>query len=464
MTNRVNAYDYGDSLTELAAIFGDRLMTSASVCAQYGKDESFHALKPPNAVIQPQDRQEVQQIVAICNRNATPVIPHGAGTSLEGNIAALQGGVCIDTGKMDQIVQVNNEDFDVTVQPGVTRRQLNQYLKDTGLFFPIDPGADATIGGMAATRASGTNAVRYGTMRENVVNIEAVMADGSVINTAKRAKKSAAGYDLTRLLVGSEGTLAMFTELTVRLYPVPEAISAAVCTFNSIEGAVDTVVEMIQYGIPVARVELLDDLTINAINRYSKTGFVELPTLFLEFHGSDSAVEEQARMTQDIANEHEGSEFQWTKNAEQRRRMWRARHDVAWATKLLHPQGQIWSTDVCVPISRLAECINQTREDIAKSGVLAPIVGHVGDGNFHLLYLVDHENREEVSKAEQLHERMVLRAIDMEGTCTGEHGIGYGKIDFLKKELGSAIQPMRLIKKALDPNNIFNPGKIIDMH
>jgi len=463
MTIVSTAFEYEDSLTQLEEIFGDRLLTSISICEQYGRDESFHEVKPPHAVIQPHTKEEVRRIVKICRRNRTPIVPHGAGTSLEGNVAALYGGICIDSANMNRILSVNAEDFDVTVQPGVTRRQLNQHLKGTGLFFPIDPGADATIGGMAATRASGTNAVRYGTMRENVVNIEAVLADGSLVSTANRAKKSAAGYDLTRLLVGSEGTLGVFTELTVKLYPVPEAISAAVCTFDTIERAVDTVVQMTQYGIPVARVELLDDLTIKSINLYSKTDFTESPTLFLEFHGSDTAVEEQSALTQEIAHENGGSRFQWTKNTEERQKMWRARHDVAWASKLLHPAGQIWSTDVCVPISRLAECINQTRADIKESGVLAPIVGHVGDGNFHLLYLVDHDNREEVEKARELHEKMVMRAISMDGTCTGEHGIGYGKIEFLKKELASAIAPMKLIKKALDPDNIFNPGKIIEI-
>ncbi len=456
-------YDYSKTLKQLGEVFGDRCITSRSVCERYGNDECFHAPKPPHAVIQPLDREEVQKIVRICNEFHTPVIPYGAGTSLEGNFAALKGGVCIDSALMNKIIKINAEDFDVVLQPGVTRRQLNQYLKDTGLFFPIDPGADASLGGMAATRASGTNAVRYGTMRENVVNVEAVMADGSLVRTAKRAKKSAAGYDLTRLLVGSEGTLGIFTELTIRLHPVPESISAAVCNFDTIDGAVNTVVQMIQCGIPVARVELLDALTLKAINLYSGTEFAEAPTLFLEFHGSSASVDEQTVMTQEISVENGGGEFKWTKNTEERTQMWRARHDAAWASKLLHPKGEIWSTDVCVPISRLAECINETRADLDESGILAPMVGHVGDGNFHLIYLVDHDNPDEVLLANQLHERMVVRAIDMDGTCTGEHGIGYGKIDFLKKELESAIRPMALIKKAFDPNNILNPGKIIQI-
>ena len=464
MTNAQKKFSYDPTLEALAGLFGGRLKTAEAVCEQYGKDESFHPSAPPHAVIQPQNAAEVQSIMKICNRHKTPVIPHGAGTSLEGSIAALRGGICIDSALMNSVLAVNHGDFDALVQPGVTRRQLNQHLKNSGLFFPIDPGADASLGGMAATRASGTNAVRYGSMRENVINIEAVLADGSLIQTAKRSRKSAAGYDLTRLMVGSEGTLGFFTALTVKLYPLPEAISAAVCTFESIEGAVNTVIEMIQYGIQVARVELLDALTLQAINRYSQTEYTEAPTLFFEFHGSEQGVQEQARLTQDIADQNHGSQFKWSSNDEQRNKMWRARHDAAWACKSLRPDGQIWSTDVCVPISRLAECINQTRKDIEQAKIIAPIVGHVGDGNFHLLLLVDHENKDEIAAAETLHRRMVMRALEMDGTCTGEHGIGYGKIEFLKLEHGEAVQPMRLIKHALDPNNILNPGKIFEWH
>ena len=455
-------YNYDAGLDELIRTFGDQIQTAESVCLQYGQDESFHPPMPPHAVVQPENSEQVQQIVQICRKHKMPIIPHGAGTSLEGNIAALKGGICIDSGRMNSIIRVNAEDFDVAVQPGVTRRQLNQSLKGSGLFFPIDPGADATIGGMAATRASGTNAVRYGSMRENVINIEMVLADGSMIRTARRSRKSSAGYDLTRLMVGSEGTLGIFTELTVRLYPVPEFMSAAICNFESVEGAVNTVIEMIQYGIPVARVELLDDLSMKALNMYSKTDFNEAPTLFFEFHGSEQGVEEQAVLTQEIVDQNGGSEFKWTTSTEERNKMWRARHDVAWAHKALHPKGKIWATDVCVPISRLADCIGQTRADIEQSQILAPIVGHVGDGNFHLVMLIDHDNPDEVSAAEALHERMVLRALEMEGTCTGEHGIGYGKLDFLKLEHGAAVSTMRLIKQALDPDNIFNPGKIIE--
>ena len=435
------SFNYDPALQKLASLFGDRLQTAVSICEKYGKDESFHPSIPPHAVIQPASREEIQDIVAICAEHQTPIIPHGAGTSLEGNIAALRGGVCIDSALMNQIIAVNHDDFDAVVQPGVTRRQLNEHLKDTGLFFPIDPGADATIGGMTATRASGTNAVRYGSMRENVVNIEAVLADGSVIQTARRSRKSSAGYDLTRLMVGSEGTLGVFSAITVKLYPIPEAISAAVCTFENLEGAVRSVIQMIQFGIPVARVELLDELTIKAINLYSKTDFTEAPTLFFEFHGSDNGVREQAELTQEITDQNSGSEFQWTSNTEQRNKMWRARHDAAWACKLLRPNAQFMATDVSVPISRLAECIEQTRQDIDDSKLIAPIVGHVGDGNFHLVLLVDEKDEEELAAAEAMHHRMIVRALEMDGTCTGEHGIGYGKIEYLTLEHGDAVEP-----------------------
>ncbi len=456
----IQQYDYSAGLAQLRELLGDRLQTSQSVREQAGSDESFHPSLPPHAVVRVRSKEEVQQIVQICADTQTPIVAHGAGTSLEGNVGAMHGGVTLDFTDMNEIVAVNAADFDVVVQPGVTRRQLNEYLRDQGLFFPIDPGANATIGGMAATRASGTNAVRYGTMRDNVINIEAVMADGSLIRTAQRARKSAAGYDLTRLLVGSEGTLGVFTEITLKVYPIPEAMSAAVCTFENLEGAVDSVIGIIQYGIPVARVELLDALTMKSINMYSKSDFAEAPTLFLEFHGSEASVQEQAELAQEITRENGGDDFKWTANTEERNRLWRARHDVAWAGKLLHPKGQIWSTDVCVPISRLADCISQTREDIDRSGLLAPIVGHVGDGNFHLLLLVDHDDSEEVQKAHALHHRMVIRALEMDGTCTGEHGIGYGKIEFLEIEHGNAVEPMRMIKRSFDPCNILNPGKI----
>ena len=445
---------------ELSEISGDRVITSKSGREPYCKDESFHVARSPHAVVQPESAEEVQQIVRWCAKHKIPVVPRGAGTSLEGNCLAVRGGVCIDTARMNNVVKIHQDDFHAVVGPGVTRRQLNDYLRGSGLFFPIDPGANATIGGMVATRASGTNAVLYGSMRENVVNIEVVMADGSLIRTARRAPKSAAGYDLTRLMIGSEGTLGVFTELTIKLYPVPESILSASCTFQTMEGAVNSVIDMHKYGIPVARVELLDEHTVRAVNQYSKTDFEVAPTLFFEFHGSELGVKEQVELTGEIVRENDGNGFVWAGTTEERNRMWRARHDVAYATKQLRPDGKIWATDVCVPVSSLAECINETRRDIDESGILAPIVGHVGDGNFHLLLLVDHERPEEVRAAEALHTRMVYRALELDGTCTGEHGIGYGKLDFLKAEHGDAVKPMQMIKQALDPHSIMNPGKI----
>jgi len=445
---------------ELSEISGDRVITSESGREPYRKDESFHVARSPHAVVQPESAEEIQQIVLWCARHKIPIVARGAGTSLEGNCLAIRGGVCIDTARMNNIIEVHQEDFHAVVEPGVTRLQLNDYLKGAGLFFPIDPGANATIGGMVATRASGTNAVLYGSMRENVVNIEIVMADGSLIRTARRAPKSAAGYDLTRLMIGSEGTLGVFTELTIKLYPIPESILSASCTFQTMEGAVNSVIDMHKYGIPVARVELLDEHTVRAVNQYSKTDFEVAPTLFFEFHGSELGVKEQVELTGEIAGGNGGNDFVWAETTEERNRMWKARHDVAYATKQLRPDGKIWATDVCVPVSSLAECLNETRRDIDESGILAPIVGHVGDGNFHLLLLVDHENPEEVQAAEALHTRMVHRALELDGTCTGEHGIGYGKLDFLKAEHGDAVKPMQMIKQALDPHSIMNPGKI----
>ncbi len=452
--------DITSLVAELSEISGNPVITSESGREPYRRDESFHVARSPHAVVQPESAEEIQQIVIWCAKHKIPIVPRGAGTSLEGNCLAIQGGVCIDTVKMNKVIHIYQDDFHVVVEPGVTRRQLNEYLKGSGLFFPIDPGADATIGGMVATRASGTNAVLYGSMRENVINIEVVMADGSLIRTAKRAPKSAAGYDLTRLMIGSEGTLGVFTELTIKLHPIPESILSATCTYPTMEGAVNSVIDMHKCGIPVARVELLDEHTIRAVNQYSKTNFEIAPTLFFEFHGSELGVKEQVEVTGDIVKEHGGNGFVWVKNMEDRNRMWRARHDVAYASKQLRPNGKIWATDVCVPVSKLAECINETRKDIDESGILAPIVGHVGDGNFHLLLLVDHENPTEVQAAEALHTRMVSRALELDGTCTGEHGIGYGKLEFLKTEHGDAVKPMQMIKQALDPHSIMNPGKI----
>lgn len=458
---QVSASAVAEVVSRLEAQFGERFSKTAAMRERFGKDESFHASVPPDAVVTPKSTEEVSQIVKLCAEHGVPVIPYGTGTALEGHVAALYGGISVNMQEMNDVIEVHDEDLDVVVQPGVTRKQLNQYLHDRGLFFPIDPGADASIGGMTACRASGTNAVRYGTMRENVLALTVVLADGRVIKTSRRARKSAAGYDLTRLFVGSEGTLGVITEITLKLYGIPEAISSAVCTFPDLDSAVGTVINTIQYGVPVARIELLDEAQIDAINRYSKTDLAVAPTLFLEFHGSTQGVAEQAQVVQELAADAGGSNFQWTTNTEERNRLWQARHDAAYACKALRPDGEIWATDVCVPISQLAECIRETQRDIKESNLVAPIVGHVGDGNFHLVLLVDKEDPEENERAQQLHERMVMRALAMGGTCTGEHGIGYGKLDFLIAEHGEAVSVMRAIKQALDPDNIMNPGKIL---
>jgi D-lactate dehydrogenase (cytochrome) len=447
--------------TALHGLLGERLSTAAAVCAQHGKDESYHAPHPPDAVAFAHNTEEVAAIVRLCAEHRTPIVPFGTGTSLEGHVAALKGGVCIDLSQMNRILAVNAEDLDATVEAGVTRKQLNQHLRDTGLFFPIDPGADASLGGMAATRASGTNAVRYGTMRENVLSLTVVLADGRVIRTARRARKSAAGYDLTRLFIGSEGTLGIITELTVRLYGIPEAISAAVCAFPDIESAVATVILTIQSGVPVARIELLDEAQMAAINTYSKLDHKVAPTLFFEFHGSPAGVAEQAEAVKAIAGDYGGADFRWAVTQEERSKLWQARHDAYYAALSMRPGSKGWATDVCVPISRLAECIRETKRDLAESPIPSALVGHVGDGNFHLVFMIDPNRPEEIAEANRLNERMVARALAMEGTCTGEHGIGYGKMAFLPAEHGEAVGVMRAIKEALDPANIFNPGKIV---
>ncbi len=405
--------------------------------------------------------EEVSAIVKICAKHRLPIIPFGTGTSLEGGIAALRGGVTIDVSGMNSILRVSPDDLDVTVQAGVTRKRLNEHLRDTGLFFPIDPGADASLGGMAATRASGTNAVRYGTMRENVLGLTVVLADGRIIKTGGRARKSAAGYDLTRLFVGSEGTLGIITEVTLKLYGIPEAISSAVCAFSDIRGAVNTVIQTIQVGIPVARIELLDEVQMDAVNKYSKLTYAVAPTLFFEFHGTEAGVKEQAEMAAAIAQEHGGMEFAWATRPEDRSRLWQARHDGYYAALALRPGSKGWPTDVCVPISRLADCILETKQDLAESNMLAPMVGHVGDGNFHLVYVIDPDKPEEMAEAQRLNDRMVTRALAMGGTCTGEHGIGYGKMAFLEQEAGEAYAVMGELKRSLDPHNLMNPGKIV---
>jgi D-lactate dehydrogenase (cytochrome) len=453
-----------DSLLEaLRNLLGERVSTATAILAHHGKDESHHAAAPPNIVVFPETSEEVATIVRLCADERIPVIPFGAGTSLEGGISAVHGGVCIDMMEMNRIIQINADDLDVTVEAGVTRKQLNADLRDTGLFFPIDPGADATLGGMASTRASGTNAVRYGTMRENVLNVKAVLANGRLIQTGGRARKSAAGYDLTRMFVGAEGTLGVITEVTVRLYGVPEAISAAVCGFSSIEAAVRCCMLTIQSGIPVARVELLDATQMRACIQYSDLDCEPVPTLLFEFHGSQASVREQAVTVQEIASEFGGGDFQWAERTEDRNKLWQARHDALYATLALKPGFKAWATDVCVPVSSLADCIEETRSDIEVSSLTATMVGHVGDGNFHVIFLLDPDRPQDLAEAQRINDRMVTRAIAMDGTCTGEHGIGTGKQHCLEQEFGDALDTMRDIKRVLDPLNIMNPGKIFTL-
>ena len=449
------------AIAELRTILGDRLSVSDSVRDLHSHDESWHVPHRPDAVAFPDSTAEVAAIVRTCAAHGVPIIAYGTGTALEGGVIPEHGGVVVNLQHLDRIVRVSAEDLDATVEAGVTRERLNAHLRDLGLFFPIDPGADASLGGMAATRASGTNAVRYGTMRENVLSLTVVLADGRVVRTARRARKSSAGYDLTRLFVGSEGTLGIITEVTLRLAGVPEAVSAAVCSFDTLDGAVDTVIRTIQLGVPVARLELLDDVQMDAVNRYSGLSHPVRDTLFLEFHGSATGVREDAELVQQIAAEHGGSAFAWADGHEERRKLWAARHDAAWANKALRPGCGLWATDVCVPISRLAECILETKRDLRESFLMAPLVGHVGDGNFHLCFLVKRDDPREVAEAERLHERMVMRALAMDGTCTGEHGVGTGKMRFLAAEHGDGLDVMRAVKRALDPLGIMNPGKVL---
>lgn len=447
----------------LQALFGDRFSTADAVREHHGRAETFFPAMAPDAVVYPQTSEEVAAAVRHCAQHGIPVVPFGVGTSLEGNFLALHGGLCIDLSQMNRLLRVSAEDLDCTVQPGVTRMQLNEELRHTGLFFPIDPGADATLGGMAATRASGTNAVRYGTMRQNVLGLTVVLPDGRIIRTGGRARKSAAGYDLTALFVGSEGTLGIITEITLRLYGQPEAISSGVCEFATLRGAVDTVIQAIQLGIPVARIELVDELQIRAVNAYSKTDLAECPTLFLEFHGTPAGVAEQSTQFGEIAAEHGGGTFRWTTNTEERSALWDARHKAYYADIALKPGSTGISTDVCVPISQLCECITQTRAAIEESGIIGPIVGHVGDGNFHVVMVFDPTSRDEVARAKALSERIVELALAHGGTCTGEHGIGMGKKGYLVAEHGEGVDVMRAIKRALDPAGIMNPGKVFDL-
>ena len=457
---RASGFPIDTVFAALTTQLGERASRGAAVLAAHGASESYHAGHPPDIVVYPQSTAEVVAIVAICAAHGAPIVPYGAGTSLEGNASAIRGGVCVDFAQMNRLIALHAEDLDCRVQPGITRKRLNAELRDSGLFFPIDPGADASIGGMASTRGSGTMAVRYGTMRENVMALEVVLADGRVIRTSRRARKSAAGYDLTRLFVGAEGTLGIITEITLRLHPVPEAMSAVVCPFASFEGAVATAIAVSQAGIPVARIELLDEVMIRGVNRYAKLGIMEQPTLFLEFHGTPAAVAEQAEAVRAIAHENGALGFESATRTEDRNRLWSARDNTLYAGTGLRPGAKAVITDVCVPVSRLAECLIATKRDIEASGLLAPIVGHVGDGNFHTLILVDPASPDEIARAQALHERMVSRALDLDGTSTGEHGIGTGKIAFLERELGEAVDVMRAIKRTLDPKGIMNPGKI----
>ena len=448
----------------LKARFGERCSTAQAVREQHGRDESPFDVRPPDAVVFCESTEEVAAVVALADRHAVPIIPFGVGSSLEGHLLAVQGGISIDLSRMNRVLRVNPEALTATVEPGVTREQLNREIRDTGLFFPIDPGANASLGGMAATRASGTNAVRYGTMRENVLGLTVVTASGEVIRTGTRAKKSSAGYDLTRLMVGSEGTLGVMTEITLKLYPIPEAISAAVVVFDRIESAVNTTIQMIQLGLPIARCELLDVNAVRAVNRHDKLSLREGPMLLMEFHGSTAGVQEQAEMAQQIAREHGGEDFQWATTPEERTKLWTARHRAYFAGLQMKPGCRTVTTDTCVPISRLTECISQAVADAEAAGLQYYIVGHVGDGNFHIAYLIDPARPEERETAERLNDQLVHRALAMEGTCTGEHGIGLHKQGFLVDEAGAgSVELMRTLKRALDPKNILNPGKIFSL-
>jgi len=452
-------------IAALQVRFGANCSTAQVIREQHGRDESaFTHVPPPAAVVFAESTQDVSDAITLAAQFKVPVIPFGVGSSLEGHLLAVQGGISVDVSRMNQVLSINAEDLTVTVQPGVTRKQLNEEIKSTGLFFPIDPGADASLGGMSATRASGTNAVRYGTMRENVLALEVVTASGEVIRTGTRAKKSAAGYDLTRLFVGSEGTLGVMTEITLRIYPLPEAVSAAVCSFPSIEAAVHTTIAIIQMGVPIARVELLDGNTIGMVNKYAKLNLAEKPMLLMEFHGSPAGVKEQAETVQEIAADHGGLSFEWATTPEERTRLWTARHNAYFAAIQSKPGCRAISTDTCVPISRLADCLLDSIVEADATGLPYFLVGHVGDGNFHFGYLIDPNNPTECATAEDLNHKLVMRALALGGTCTGEHGIGLHKMDFLRAETGEgAVDMMRTIKRALDPHNIMNPGKIFSL-
>ncbi|HEY7549182.1 MAG TPA: FAD-linked oxidase C-terminal domain-containing protein [Hyphomicrobiaceae bacterium] len=455
----------GEVATAIAVLrqrFGERLQTGAEIRRQHANTITWIPNQPPDAVIWVESTEEVRQVVDVARTHRVPIIPFGAGTSLEGHINAPRGGLSLDFSRMNRVLGVNDRDLDCVVEPGVSRKQLNDHLRDMGLFFPIDPGAEeATIGGMASTRASGTTAVRYGTMRENVLNVTAVMADGSVVKTAQRARKSAAGYDLTRLMVGSEGTLGIITGLTVRLYGIPEKILAAVCPFQTLEGACNAVIQSIQIGLGAARMEIVDGATVKAVNNRSKLALDEKPTLFLEFHGTEAGTREQVETFRQIAEAEGAIRFDWAERPEDRNRLWKARHEFYWAVKETWPGRDALATDVCVPISKLAQCLLETEEDIRSLGLIAPIAGHAGDGNFHTQPMVDRSNAREMEALDTFLDRLAKRAIALEGTCTGEHGVGQGKAKYLKAELGEGVAVMRAIKAALDPLDILNPGKIL---
>ncbi len=460
--SRCSAEALSAAIAALTAGFGNRVVTARAVREQHGHTTTWIANEPPDAVVFPQSTADVQAIVRICAAHGAPVIPFGAGTSLEGQVNAPRGGVSIDLRDMNRVLAVHADDLDCVVEPGVTRKQLNEHLRDQGLFFPLDPGADASLGGMAATRASGTNAVRYGTMKDCVLALKAVLANGEVLTTGGRAKKSSAGYDLTRLFIGSEGTLGVITELTLKLHGIPEAIAGGVCPFPSVEAACNAVIATIQTGLPVARIELLDALQVKAVNAYSKLSLPEVPMLFVEFHGTQAGVAEQSQRFGEIAAEFGGGPFEWATRAEDRTRLWQARHDAYWAATALRPGAKVFVSDVCVPISRLAECIAAAQADIAESRLVSPIVGHVGDGNFHLCLMIDMDDNGEIARAQALLQRLVARALAMDGTCTGEHGVGQGKMKYLEGELGAtAIGAMSAIKRALDPHDLMNPGKVV---
>lgn len=450
-------------IDQLSHLLGERVSINDNIREQHGRGESWHPCQMPDAVCFAHSTEEVSQIVKLCAASRTPVIAYGTGTSLEGQVQAKHGGICIDLSQMNAVIEVNNEDLDCRVEAGVTRRQLNQYLHDTGLFFPVDPGADTSIGGMSATRASGTNAVKYGTMRENVLGLTVVTANGDIVKTGTRARKSSAGYDLTKLFVGSEGTLGVITEIQLRLYGLTEAISAAIVSFPDVSSAAEATIQTIQMGIPIARIELVDTAYVKALNNYSKTDYPELDTLFLEFHGTRNSVAEQVQLFEEISAEFGASGFQWADKEEDRKRLWRARHDAYYAGLAVIPGSRGYVTDVCVPISRLAECIVETQKDIAEHGLFAPIIGHVGDGNFHATVFLDPDDKAMFEKALAFDKRLVTRALAMGGTCTGEHGIGMGKLKHMRHEHGDvAVDLMRTIKQALDPHNIMNPGKVVD--